>query len=84
MSIKQNITNLQSLLEQVNALPEAGSGGVELPELSNPGTASDLELGKELIDQDGNIVVGTRVVNAETWTLTLEDGSTVEKVVHIE
>lgn len=27
MSIKNNTTNLQSLLEQVNNLPEAGSGG---------------------------------------------------------
>lgn len=33
--------------------------GVTLPELSNPGTASDMALGKELIDQNGNVVTGT-------------------------
>lgn len=32
MSIKQNITSLQNLLEQVNALPEAGSGGEDVTE----------------------------------------------------
>lgn len=57
MSIKQNITSLQSLLEQVNALPEAG--GIELPELTNEGIADDLVTGKELIDSEGNIVTGT-------------------------
>lgn len=33
--------------------------GITLPELSNPGTASDMALGKELIDQNGNKVIGT-------------------------
>lgn len=33
--------------------------GVELPELTNPGTDADLLAGKELIDADGNIVTGT-------------------------
>jgi hypothetical protein len=36
----------------------AAGGGVELPELTNPGTAEDLLAGKELIDGEGNIVVG--------------------------
>ena len=45
MSIKQNITSLQNLLEQVNSLPEAG--GVELPPLVNEGSAADLMFGKE-------------------------------------
>lgn len=35
------------------------SGGVTLPTLRNQGFASDLVSGKELIDQDGNIVTGT-------------------------
>lgn len=68
MSIKQNITSLQSLLEQVNALPEAG--GVELPELTNEGSASDLLSGKQLIDGDGNKVTGTFSIDAE---LTAQD-----------
>lgn len=37
----------------------AAGGGVELPELTNPGTAEDLLAGKELIDGEGNIVKGT-------------------------
>lgn len=36
-----------------------GVVGTELPELSNPGTASDLALDKQLIDADGNVVTGT-------------------------
>lgn len=37
------------------------SGGGSLPALTNPGTASDLLTGKQLIDQNGNIVTGTLV-----------------------
>lgn len=33
-------------------------GGVDLPELANEGSASDLISGKQLIDGDGNIVTG--------------------------
>jgi hypothetical protein len=33
--------------------------GIELPELTNEGSASDLLSGKELIDSSGNIVTGT-------------------------
>jgi hypothetical protein len=35
------------------------SVGVELPELTNEGTAADLLSGKELIDDEGNVVTGT-------------------------
>lgn len=34
-------------------------GGTKLPELTNPGTASDLLAGKQLIDQYGNPLTGT-------------------------
>lgn len=34
-------------------------GGTELPGLTNPGAAADLLRGKQLIDEDGNIVSGT-------------------------
>lgn len=34
-------------------------GGVTLPELTNPATASDLALDKQLIDGSGNILTGT-------------------------
>lgn len=76
MSIKQNITSLQNLLEQVNALPEAG--GVELPELTNEGIAPDLLFGRELIDQDGRVVIGT-MPNNGAITSTM-DGIDVKSV----
>jgi hypothetical protein len=38
---------------------EGKAEGVELPALTNPGTAGDLLEGKELIDGNGNIVTGT-------------------------
>lgn len=38
---------------------KAGGGGTVLPTLTNPGTAIDLAEGKQLIDENGQIVVGT-------------------------
>lgn len=40
------------------AAVDAIQTGVELPELTNPGVASDLLAGKELIGADGEVVVG--------------------------
>ena len=54
--LQANNADLQEILDTVNALPEAGD--VELPELSNPGTAENLEQGYELIDADGNVITG--------------------------
>lgn len=59
--LQNNITNLQNILEQVNALPEE----VILPELTNPADAGDLMLNKELIDADGNKVTGTFTIDTE-------------------
>jgi len=50
-------------------------GGVELPELTNEGTASDLLAGKQLIDQEGNIVEGT--IAAKTSSNLTASGATV-------
>lgn len=55
---------LQEILDTIKDLPEANNG-VELPELTNEGTASDLLSGKQLIDGEGNIVEG----NIPTKTL---------------
>ena len=55
--LQTNLTNLQEILDKVNALPDAG--GVELPILTNEGIADDLVTGKELINGEGNIVTGT-------------------------
>ena len=37
-------------------------GGVQLPTLTNPGKAADLAKDKQLIDQNGNIVIGTALI----------------------
>lgn len=42
--------------------------GVELPTLINEGSSSELFNGKELIDQDGNIVTGTFTIDNELTT----------------
>lgn len=69
MSIKNNTTSLQNLLDAVNALPDAGgTGGVELPELTNEGNAANLFSGKQLIDGDGNVVTGTFTIDSELET----------------
>lgn len=81
MSIKQNITSLQNLLEQVNALPNAGSGGVDLPELTNEGIAEDLMLGKELINDEGNVVIGAFTIDSE---LTAQDDLIAQIQVALE
>ena len=44
--------------------------GVELPTLTNPGTADDLVSGKELIDADGNIVTGTVIERTDSIRYT--------------
>lgn len=74
MSIKQNTTDLQELLAKVNNLPD-GSGGVDLPDLANPASASELLNNKQLIDEDGNIVTGTMPDNG-TLTYSLNTSTT--------
>lgn len=48
---------LEGIASRINRM--GASGGVELPELTNEGTASDMLSGKQLIDQEGNVVTGT-------------------------
>jgi hypothetical protein len=52
------IAKIQELKEVSSELPDA-AGGATLPTLTNAGVASDLALGKQLIDGSGNIVTGT-------------------------
>lgn len=59
--LSSNNLDIQALIDQANALPDAG--GVELPTLTNEGSAADLLSGKQLIDQDGQIVTGTMTNN---------------------
>ena len=70
--LQNNITNLQNLLDKVNALPEAGT---DLPNLTNEGSASDLLSGKQLIDQEGNVVTGT--IATKTASNLTASGATV-------
>ena len=50
-----------------------GEGGVMLPPLANPGAATDLAEGMELIGADGNVVTGT--------VATTKNGSKITKVL---
>lgn len=53
--------------------------GVELPELTNPASASDLVSGKELIDANGNKVTGTMVERSYNYNTTPTiDGSSIK------
>jgi hypothetical protein len=71
--LSSNNLDLQALIDQANALPDAG--GVDLPELTNEGTAADLLSGKELIDGDGNKVTGT--IPTKTSSNITVSGATV-------
>jgi hypothetical protein len=53
---------IEQLITAIDGLPEAG---VELPELTNEGSAGELFSGKEFIDQDGNKVTGTFSIDNE-------------------
>lgn len=44
-----------------------GGSGVELPVLTNPGAAANLESGYQLIDGDGNVVEGTATINVNDF-----------------
>lgn len=60
-TIDNELTTQNDLITQIQTALEGKASGVVLPELSNPATAENLEEGYELIDGDGNIVVGTHV-----------------------
>ena len=55
---------------KVDALPDKDSGGIELPELTSPGTADDLLAGKQLIGQDGSIIEGELIPGTDTSDAT--------------
>lgn len=70
MSNKQQLQiNNDKYTSLIEALRDKATG-VELPELTNEGTASDLLSGKQLINGEGNIVEGTFSIDAE---LTIQD-----------
>lgn len=48
-----------NLIQQIKTALADKAAGVELPTLSNPGSASDLAQGKQLIGADGSVVEGS-------------------------
>ena len=62
-------------LDQMAIEIEGIETGVELPTLSNEGSASDLLSGKQLIDQNGNVVTGT--IATKTSSDLTASGATV-------
>lgn len=70
--IQNNNADLQAILDSINALPEENSG-VELPTLTNEGSASDLVSGKELIDQEGNVITGTNPYELNATNAEVEE-----------
>lgn len=90
MSIKNNTTSLQNLLNAVYALPEAGG---ELPVLTNPGTADTLLLNKQLINGEGEVVTGSMPNNGsialtmdgiDTKTISIPEGYTSGGTVSLD
>lgn len=82
-TLQSNNTDLQAILNTINALPEAGGG--ELPVLTNPANASELLNGKELIDNKGKIITGSMPNNGsialtmdgiDTKTISIPEGYT--------
>lgn len=56
MNIKTNTSNLNTILETIKSLPEAGT---DLPELTDPATEAEVLSGKEIIDSTGAKKTGT-------------------------
>ena len=85
MSLSDN-TALLNHLKTILEGKAAGGGGVTLPELSNPGDASKLLQGYELIGQDGQVITGeipgkgTSNLTASGKTVTVPAGYYPEQV----
>lgn len=60
-NLRTNNNILSSILDSINNLPRVDGDGnnAALPELTNEGAASDLLSGKQLINQEGEVVTGT-------------------------
>jgi hypothetical protein len=82
-----NKTQLQANNEKYASLIEVlrgkAVGGVELPELDNPASASDILSGKEAIDGSGNKIIGTIATQAaKTVTPTTSSQTAVASGVY--
>lgn len=69
-------SQVELLAQAVAALEgKASGGGVTLPTLTNPASASDIMSGKEAIDGDGNVLTGT--IATKTSSNLTASGATV-------
>lgn len=75
--LQLNNTTLQTILSKINDLPEE-SGGIELPELTEPATEDEVFLNQEYIDANGEKKSGTFTIDAElsTQAILLSDQDT--------
>ena len=64
MSINNNTNKLNELLQAIDALPDKSSG-VQLPEVTNPASTSEVFSGKEYIDENGNKKTGSFSIDSE-------------------
>lgn len=77
MAIKDNTTQLQTILSKVKALPnEDTSGGI-----TPSGTKTITTNGTHDVTNYASVLVNVSAGTTETWTFTMEDGSTVTKEV---
>ena len=62
------LATLETAITELETELQGKASSVELPELTNEGTSSDLLSGKQLIDGDGNIVEGTITNNGSIFS----------------
>ena len=77
--LQSNNTDLQTILNTINKLPNAGGSGIELPSLTNEGTASNLLNNKQLIDGNGDVIIGTMPNNGTI--ISTMDGIDIKSVI---
>ena len=81
IGIADSIRNITGKTGEINVtdisteITAIGESSVELPTLTNEGSASDLLSGKQLIDQEGNVVTGT--IATKTASNLTASGATV-------